>query len=345
MDDRARLADAPIADEAARAEETRRATAVGLALTRAKHDLNNLFHVARGWSRLLKDPRSGFQQTQEGINAVLAAAEQTSDLVTGVLSLGSRASEVVALCSLAQELAELARGLRYLLPTPDRLRLELCTHTLTLCKFADVRRALLDSVLDVKDALGDDELVLRLCDAQSGPARPEVELTLQRISKTAGSDAVPERRLCLRFPAASSAPGAAEAGLGASTGSAQSNQATVTRPNSSAVLLVDDHRDVRRLATTMLERAGYQVLTASDAEEARLTSQSYDGTIHLLCCDSQIPGSPALQLIEELVRTRPELRVLLCSGEQPEGKLAKFPRLSKPFSYQELVRAVRGCLT
>jgi CheY-like chemotaxis protein len=343
MDDRARLADAAVADEAERAEETRRATAVGLALIRAKHDLNNLFHVARGWSRLLKDPRSGFQQTQEGINAVLAAAEQTSDLVTGVLSLGGPASEVEAMCSLAQELAELARGLRYLLPAPDRLRVELSTHALTLCRFADVRRALLDGVLDVKEALGDDELLLRLCDARSGQANPEVELTLHRISKTAASDAVPERRLCLRFPAATSAPTAAEAGLGPSTGNLESSQGTAARPNSTAVLLVDDHRDVRRLATTMLERAGYQVLTASDTEEALVTSQSYDGTIHLLCCDA-IPGLPALRLIEDLVRARPELRVLICSGEQPEGKLAKFPQLSKPFSYQELVSAVRSCL-
>jgi DNA-binding NtrC family response regulator len=110
------------------------------------------------------------------------------------------------------------------------------------------------------------------------------------------------------------------------------------------VLLVDDHRDVRRLATTMLERAGYQVLTASDAEEALVTSRNYDGPIHVLCCDAQMPGLPALRLITDLCAARPTLKVLVCTGERPEGKLAEFPRLSKPFSYQQLVSAVRGCL-
>ncbi len=323
-------------------EETRAAAAVGLALAKAKHDLNNLSHVARGWSRLLKDPRTGLHQAQEGIDAVLSAAEQTNELLSGVLSLGRRTSSSEAVCSLAQELTLLSRGLRYLLPAPERLQVELGTHTLVSCNFAKVQAALLESLFAVRDTLGDDALALCLADAPSAAGEPEVELALSRISSKNLGAAPAAQLLRLRFPAERGSAVPLAAGL-ASPNPDQSS-VPAARPRSTTVLLVDDHRDVRRLATTMLERAGYQVLTASDAEEARTTSQSYDGPIHVLCCDAQLPGLPALSLVSELIAARPDLKVLICTGERPQGELAEFPRLSKPFSYQQLVSAVRSCL-
>ncbi|HTA91556.1 MAG TPA: response regulator [Polyangiaceae bacterium] len=325
-------------------EETRAAAAVGLALAKAKHDLNNLSHVARGWSRLLKDPRTGLHQAQEGIDAVLSAAEQTSELLSGVLSLGRRASSSEAVCSLTQELTVLSRGLRYLLPAPERLQVELGTHALVSCNFAKVQASLLEALFAVRDMLGDDALALCLADAPSAAGEPEVELVLSRISSKNPGTAPAAQLLRLRFPAERGSAAQLATGLTSPNLNPDQSSAPVVRPRSTTVLLVDDHRDVRRLATTMLERAGYQVLTASDAEEALITSQNYDGTIHVLCCDAQMPGLPALSLVSELVAARPDLKVLICTGERPQGELAEFPRLSKPFSYQQLVSAVRSCL-
>jgi CheY-like chemotaxis protein len=329
-------------------EETRRRAAVGFALAKARHDLNNLCHVARGWSRLLKDPRTGMHQAQEGIDAVLSAAEQTSELVNAVLSLGRRGPATIALCSLAEELRPLALGLGYLLPVPNRLELEICTHALVSCSFDEVQRSLLECVQGVSESLMDDALLLRLTDAEPTtgtlPGVAEVELVLRRVPAKKPSAAGAVELLRLRFPAERGSAVRVDSALSTPNPNPDQSPTLVARSSSATVLLVDDHRDVRRLATTMLERAGYQVLTASDAEEALITSQNYDGPIQVLCCDAQMPGLPAWRLIAELRRARPELRVLVCTGERPDGELADFPRLSKPFSYQQLVSAVRSCL-
>jgi hypothetical protein len=48
-------------------------------------------------------------------------------------------------------------------------------------------------------------------------------------------------------------------------------------------------------------------------------------------------------LISELRAARPDLRVLVCSWEHGLGKLDRYPRLVKPFSYHQLLSAVREC--
>ncbi len=315
LDDRA-------ADEAAQGEAARREGAVGSALLKAKHDLNNLFHVARGWSRLLQDPRSGFEQTQEGIAAVLAAAEQTSELVNGVLALGSNIATGESSCLLAQDLALLARGLRYLCAQPARFELQIESRVRVRCNFAELRRELVEGVLAAQGTLAENALRLRLTEEPSGSA----ELTLVRVSST-------KEISVLRSWHFVHEQGSTSLGREASASS-----------GARAILLVDDHRDVRRLATTLLERSGYLVLTAADAEEARVTSDNYEGVIDLLCCAAALPGRSALDLIAELESARPALKILVLSDEPPRGKLGELPQLAKPFSYQQLIDAVRACL-
>jgi len=338
-----RTAATPDPDDS-RAEEIRRASIVGLALLRAKHDLNNLSHVARGWSRLLENSAAPSWQMQEGIDAILSAAQQTNELVNAITSLAGR-PQPAAICDLPQELATLARGLRYLLAAPERLKLELPTRALVPCHFPDVQRALLDSVLALRETLGEDELQLRLHEVAPEhveSAGPELELTLERIRRVAGRELAVICCLSLRFSAQQAIVQGPPVAF--TPASLEPSPLTPARVNPNTILLVDDHRDVRRLATTMLERAGYHVLTANDAEQALATSQNFDGPIQLLWCDARMRGLPSLPLIAKLRGARPELKVLVCSGERPTQELAQFARLSRPFSYEQLVHAVQACL-
>ncbi len=314
-------------DRAANDDARARDAIVGSALIKAKHDLNNLFHVARGWSRLLQDPRSGLEQTREGIAAVLAAAEQTSELVNGVLALGAAAPARENGCSLGQELGVLARGLRYLCPKPARFELELASRARVRCDYAELKRELIEAVLAARDTLGEDALRLRLTEASNDGG--DAELALLRASATNGAVTLRSWRFALEQ-------------AGAALRHTTDAQGGVTASPRS-ILLVDDHRDVRRLATTLLERSGYLVLTAADAEEAQLTSESYDGAIDLLCCAAVLPGRSALELIADLKRARPALKILISADEPPRDALGELPQLAKPFSYQQLLEAVQAC--
>ena len=310
--------------------ELRRAAAVGQALLRARHDLNNLFHVATGWTRLLRDPSTGGDELREGVTAVLASSANVSQLIGGILALDGRATSTSTICDLATKLRELGRGLEYLLPTRGRLTLELPEQALVVCNVSEVRSAVLDFVLDIREHLANDQLRLGLYEAPDlldGSAQRE--LVLERVPRLGANDDA-EPRLRLRFPAEQQRV-------------SPPIEPAPALPSVTTVLLVDGHRDVRRLATTMLDRAGYQVLTAQDAEQALETSRNYDGPIQILCCDADTSGLAAERLIAELSTARPGLRVLVCSWEQRLGKLDHYPRLSKPFSYHQLLNAVRAC--
>ena len=80
------------------------------------------------------------------------------------------------------------------------------------------------------------------------------------------------------------------------------------------ILLVEDEEQLRAVAARILERAGYHVLTARDADEAMRVCRDHPGRIHLLLTDLVMPGWSGRQLAEHAVRMRPDMRVLYMSG-------------------------------
>ncbi len=119
---------------------------------------------------------------------------------------------------------------------------------------------------------------------------------------------------------------------------------------SETILLVEDEEAVRRFAARTLDRLGYRVLEASDADEALAVARSFGGAIDLLVTDLTMPGLQGHQLAERLATGRPGLRVLYVSGFTENavvgrgvvGTGAAF--LAKPFSGDALARAVRRAL-
>jgi PAS domain S-box-containing protein len=118
---------------------------------------------------------------------------------------------------------------------------------------------------------------------------------------------------------------------------------------SGSVLLVEDERDVRRLAATILENHGYRVLAAADGEEALLIYERYGHPIDLLISDVIMPRMRGPELAAHLRTRQPEMRVLYISGysdpsiaNQMVSAASHF--LQKPFAAEALVRAVNDAL-
>jgi CheY-like chemotaxis protein len=111
------------------------------------------------------------------------------------------------------------------------------------------------------------------------------------------------------------------------------------------VLVAEDSEPVRELTRELLAALGYQVLTASRAEEALAIVRSVPGPIDLLLTDVVMPGTGGGSLAEQFVAARPQARVLFMSGygEGIEPRPAA-PVLAKPFDQEQLARAVRGAL-
>jgi len=114
------------------------------------------------------------------------------------------------------------------------------------------------------------------------------------------------------------------------------------------VLLVEDEPMVRTVAERALTRHGYQVLTATNGEEALEIIDRGD-EIALLISDVVMPLMDGPTMVREARKTRPDLPILFMSGYAEEQlrksiDIANVAFLPKPFSVQELAEAVRKAL-
>ena len=113
------------------------------------------------------------------------------------------------------------------------------------------------------------------------------------------------------------------------------------------VLVVEDEAQVRDVAARFLERAGYEVVTASDAKTA-LELLTSAGSFNLVLTDSAMPGMRGEDLAEEIANIQPGLPVVLMSGYADPVRLmtgAVTGFLPKPFTMPALIAAVRRALT
>src|SRR5215475_14447954 len=108
------------------------------------------------------------------------------------------------------------------------------------------------------------------------------------------------------------------------------------------VLLAEDDVIVRNVARIVLESEGYFILTAHHGEEALYISDKFPGTIHLLLSDVRMPVMDGLELKERIGSRRPEMKIILMSGQTPS--LDGVTLLQKPFGPDTLKQNVRSVI-
>jgi DNA-binding NtrC family response regulator len=111
------------------------------------------------------------------------------------------------------------------------------------------------------------------------------------------------------------------------------------------VLVVDDAEGLRALAKRFLERQGYTVLVAADADEAiRLFDEN--PAIDVMLTDVVMPGISGPALAKLLVARRPDLKVIYMSGYGEEAVARQgilnpgIAFLHKPFTSESLGRKI-----
>ncbi|UCF91875.1 MAG: response regulator [Desulfobacterales bacterium] len=117
------------------------------------------------------------------------------------------------------------------------------------------------------------------------------------------------------------------------------------------ILVIDDESQIRSMLRLMLERAGYEVLEASDgAEGIRLYREN---SADLVITDLIMPNKDGIGMIIALKKEFPEVKIIAMSGgglNRPEGyligaqKLGATRTLTKPINREQMLRAVKDTL-
>jgi CheY-like chemotaxis protein len=114
--------------------------------------------------------------------------------------------------------------------------------------------------------------------------------------------------------------------------------------------LIDDEEIQIRSVQPMLKRLGYRVIAKTDAIEAldifRLQPNEFD----LVITDQTMPHMMGRELAEELLRIRPDIPIILCTGfseviHEEEAKAMGIREfIMKPFSLNEMAGIIRKSL-
>jgi CheY-like chemotaxis protein len=107
------------------------------------------------------------------------------------------------------------------------------------------------------------------------------------------------------------------------------------------ILVVEDQPATAQVTRILLESWGYRVLETHQPEEARRVFDEQP-EIHLLLSDVNMPGMSGGELASELRRLKPDLAVVLMSGDLgADGAPQGCSFLQKPFNPGGLARIVR----
>lgn len=115
------------------------------------------------------------------------------------------------------------------------------------------------------------------------------------------------------------------------------------------ILLIEDESEVRTFAARVLRENGYVVFEAETAKAAMDVFEREE-QIHFVFSDVVLPDRSGIQVVDEILRSRPDTRILFVSGyadhksQWPAICARGFDFLQKPYSISELLGAIRKAM-
>jgi PAS domain S-box-containing protein len=119
---------------------------------------------------------------------------------------------------------------------------------------------------------------------------------------------------------------------------------------SGTVLLVDDEQMILDVGGQMLEKLGYQVLTAPNGKDAIQLFECHKDNIVLVILDMIMPVMGGSETFDILKTMHPNLKILLSSGYAADGQASDILKrgcngfIQKPFNFEQLSRKTSEAL-
>jgi signal transduction histidine kinase len=115
------------------------------------------------------------------------------------------------------------------------------------------------------------------------------------------------------------------------------------------ILIVEDEEVLRSFSSEMLKELGYEVLTASNGEEALAVFAENHGVVNLVVSDMIMPKKSGVELFSELKEMKPDVKFILVTGyclEEAEGHVLRNMSaiMMKPYTTEKIAALIRKVL-
>jgi PAS domain S-box-containing protein len=369
----------------ARSRHVQKLESIGVLAGGIAHDFNNLLHVVLGNADLARLQLPPDSEAREHLDEVVRATQRAAELTQQLLAYSGRGAVETRQLDLSCEVREMATLLRTAISRQATLVWDLSTDLPPVTADpTQIRQVVMNLITNASDALGDGPGTISLRtgvvadgDRDPGPGQfVFLEVaddgcgmdsgTLQRIfdpffsTKFAGRGlglaavmgiveshgghirirTAPDEGTTFRllFPAVA----------GQAEGAPRRISAADWRGHGT-VLVVEDEDGVREVVGRMLERLGFQVITADDGLAALERLDDHDGAVSAVLLDLSMPRMGGFETLQHIRERKPDLPVILMSGytEQEvaskllDGTSGAVGFLQKPFLPEDLTSVLR----
>jgi PAS domain S-box-containing protein len=371
-----------------RLRQSQKLEAIGQLAGGIAHDFNNLLSVMQSYARFLTESLPPQSPEAEDAEEIVKAGERAADLVRRLLAFSRRDGSTATVVNVNAAIADLDRLLRRTIGEDIELITRLDDASWwTRINPRDLEQVLMNLAFNARDAMpqggrltittGTVEIgevaelppgtyaSIVVADTGTGMSEDVMARIFEPFYTTKSRGRGTGLGLATVYGMVKHAAGAIEVSSAPGEGTrfeillpaidhepvdTDPQEEALPRPgNREKVLVVEDEEGVRRLVRRMLERNGYDVVTAASGPEAIGLYERTDG-ISLLLTDVIMPQMSGRDLAEEITLKSPLTPVIYMSG-YPGETLANHgvsesdrSYLQKPFTKEQLLDCVRGAL-
>jgi signal transduction histidine kinase len=368
------------------ARQSSRLESIGTLAGGIAHDFNNILTGILGYADILRSSPCDAAARAEHLDHIDSLARRAADLTGQLLTFCRRQPLSVQAVDVNERLTALGKMLDRIIGEHILLRLDLDPESGQIradpTQFEQVIMNLAVNARDAMPAGGRLTITSALPAPEAGGPREHVRITVRDTG--CGMDQATRERIFEPFfttkdPGKGTGLGLATVygivaqhegrivvdsapGLGSafhvylprvSQSASETTVTEITEPvaqSRSTILVVEDEQSVLDIARRSLERRGHTVLTATGPTDAGAVLRAHEGDLDLLVTDVVMPGADGPSLYRQLVRERPELRVLYMSGHDDLASAAGVGRngspafIQKPFTPLALAHKVQEVL-
>ncbi len=364
--------------------------AIGTLAGGIAHDFNNILGIISGFAEISLSETSRTTPLGQNLEQILKAAFRARHLVQQILSFGRKSQTERIPLNASPIIIEALSMLRASLPTTIEICTDIEATCEVQADPTQIYQVLINLCTNAAHAMKEDGGILRISlgkvdyDASTPhpdlSAGPYIKLSVSDTGKGMTPEVV--SRIFDPFFTTKGPDEGTGLGLSVVYGIARSHQGAITVDSESGrgstfnvflprieikdafgpeimmqpptgkeqILFVDDEEVLAYLGHLMLENLGYKVESWTSSVEALKAFEAQPVKYDLVITDMTMPHMTGINLAKEVVRLRPQIPVILCSGfsdlitPEKAREMGITAMLIKPVKLAELAKTVRQIL-